>query len=57
MLKDNFKCMTPWCNEFNSKRQLYKIKKTRSKTHNRLHICLGCCVKFGINKKINKWEE
>lgn len=53
----SLKCLTPWCTEYNSSNLLYKVKKIRSKTHNNLHLCLGCCIKFGNNKKTNNWEE
>ncbi|MBT2716954.1 TniQ family protein [Bacillus sp. ISL-57] len=55
--KSFIKCSTPWCNYNGSGDKLVKIKSLRSKTHNCLYLCLGCCIKYGINKECGRWEE
>lgn len=55
--KSFIKCISPWCNHNGTSEKLIKIKSFRAKTHHSLHICLGCCVKFGVNKKGKIWEE
>lgn len=51
------KCISPWCKFYESKDNLMEISSIKSKTHHNLHICLGCCVKFGFNKKSGVFEE
>jgi hypothetical protein len=54
--KKNICCIAPWCEYFGTSTKLHRLS-FRSKTHNNLHICLGCSVKFGKNKNSGKWEE
>ncbi|MFJ7993855.1 TniQ family protein [Peribacillus frigoritolerans] len=56
--KNSFiKCIVPWCRHRDSNEKLIRINTFRAKTHHSLHICLGCCIKFGVNKKRGQWEE
>ncbi|PRX72854.1 TniQ protein [Bacillus sp. V-88] len=50
-------CLSPWCSNFKRNNGLQKIKTFRSKTHNSIHICTGCCIKYGVNRSNNNWEE
>lgn len=54
--KSNCYCLAPWCSHFGTNKELKKLKY-RSKTHNNLHICLGCTLKYGINKDTGQWVE
>jgi len=51
------KCLSPWCDSYNSNKKLIKISAIRSKTHLNIHLCYGCSLKFGYNKNNKKWEE